>query len=122
MELHDLVHAILAGDLLAARQWVADANRAKIRWERIGMPSGLDEREMTVAAGLAELLAARAGAQPPPWTLSVGPQREPLFLDRGLEDMPRTLAHAMSDGPEPLRRRNLFASLTSWMCAKKVHS
>jgi hypothetical protein len=110
MELSELVRMILSGDLLAARQWVADANRAKIRWDRIGMPSGLDEREMTVAAALTELLAARAGAEPPAWTLSVGPQKEPLFLDRGLENMPRTLAQAMSDGPEPLRRRNLFAS------------
>ena len=46
----------------------------------------------------------------PAWTLSIGAQREPLFLDPGLQEMPRTLAHAMTDGPEPLRRRNLFAS------------
>jgi len=110
MELPDLVHAILSGDLLAARQWVADAHRARIRWERMARPSGLDDREMTVAAGVAELLAARAGTSPPAWTDSIGPQQEPLFLDPGLEQMPRTLARAMTDGPEPLRRRNLVAS------------
>ena len=110
LELRDLVRAILAGDLLSARQWVSDAHRQRISWEMVGRPSGLDDREMTVAAGLAELLAARDGAPPPPWTLSIGAQREPLFLDPGLQEMPRTLAHAMTDGPEPLRRRNLFAS------------
>jgi hypothetical protein len=109
MDLRDLVRAILAGDLLTARQWVADAHRAHIQWDEMGRPSGLDDREMTVAAGLAELLAAREGTSPPRWATLVGPQQEPLFLDPGLEDMPRTLAHAKSDGPEPLRRRNLFA-------------
>lgn len=110
MELGDLVHAILSGDLLTARQWVADAHRARIHWNIISKPSGLDERGMAVAAGLAEMLAVRAGHAPPQWALSVEPEREPLFLDPGLQDMPRTLAHALTDGPEPLRRRNLFAS------------
>jgi hypothetical protein len=110
MELPDLVRAILSGDLLAARQWVADAHRTRVQWERFERPSGLDDREMTVAAGIAELLAARAGAPPPPWTISVGGQQEPLFLDPGLEKLPRTLARTKSDAPEPLRKRNLFAS------------
>jgi hypothetical protein len=110
MDLRELVRAILAGDLLTARQWVADAQRASVRWETLGKPSGLDEREMTVAAGVAELLATRAGAAPPSWTASVGSNDEPLFLDPGLQDMPRTLAHAKAEGPEPFRRRNLIAS------------
>jgi len=110
MDLHDLVKAILAGDLLTARQWVADAQRAGMRWGNLQRPSGLDKREMTVAAGVAELLATRAGAAPPSWTASIGSNEEPLFLDPGLQDMPRTLAHAKSEGPEPFRRRNLIAS------------
>jgi len=104
------VRSILSGDLLAARQWVADARRADVSWERIDKPAGLNEREMTVAAGVAELLARRAGASPPAWTLTIGPIDEPLFLDPGLEDMPRTLAHAKTNGPEPFRKRNLIAS------------
>jgi len=110
MDLRELVRSILSRDLLAARQWVADARRADVRWDRIDCPAGLDEREMTVGAGVAELLARRAGSSPPSWTLSVGPADEPLFLDPGLEDMPRTLAHARANGPEPFRRRNLIAS------------
>jgi hypothetical protein len=110
MDLRDLVRAILSGDLLTARQWVADAQRSGMSWETLAKPSGLNEREMTVAAGLAELLAARAGAAPPPWAASIGPNHEPLFLDPGLRDMPRTLEHAKAEGPEPFRRRNLIAS------------
>ncbi len=110
MELPDLVHAILSGNLLAARQWVADASRERLRWEQCRRPSELDEREMVVAAGIAELLAGRAGAQPPSWTTSVGPYAEPLFLDPGLADMPRTLERTKRNAPESLRKRNLFAS------------
>ena len=111
MELPDLVHAILAGDLLTARQWVADARRERLRWPEFARPSGLDEREMAVAAGLAELLAARSGTDAPEWTAGVGAaQSEPLFLDPGLEDMPRTLERTRREAPEALRKRNLYAS------------
>jgi len=110
MDLHDLVRAILAGDLLTARQWVADAQRAGVRWGNLQRPSGLDKRAMSVAADVAELLATRAGAAPPAWTATVGSTDEPLLLDPGLEDMPRTLAYAKAEGPEPFRRRNLIAS------------
>jgi hypothetical protein len=110
MDLRDLVRAILSADLLTARQWVADAQRSGVSWETLAKPSGLTEREITVAAGLAELLATRAGAAPPAWTESIGSSDEILFLDPGLQDMPRTLAHAKAEGPEPFRRRNLIAS------------
>lgn len=109
MELRDLVRAILQGDLLAARQWVADAYRSRLRWDLCERPKDMDERELVVAAGLAELLAQRAGAQPPLWTRSVGACTEPLLLDPGIERMPRTLARARSHGPESLRKRNLVA-------------
>jgi hypothetical protein len=110
MELPDLVRAILSGNLLAARQWVADAKRARLPWELCQRPTGLDEREMIVAAAIAELLAARDGTQPPSWTRSIGSYAEPLFLDPGLQDMPRTLERTRTNAPESLRKRNLYAS------------
>jgi hypothetical protein len=109
MELSDLVRAILAGDLLTARQWVADAQREQLEWERVARPGGLDEREMTVAAGIAELLAYRAGAAPPSWTIAVGAQVDLIVLDPGLEEMPRSFERARTSGPEPFRKRNLVA-------------
>jgi hypothetical protein len=109
MELPELVRAVLAGDLIAARQWVADSYRENLQWEQVDRPSELNDREMSVAAGMAELLALRRGATPPAWTITVGSLGEPIVLDPGLEDMPRSFAHAKIAGPEPLRKRNLLA-------------
>ena len=109
MDVLDLVHAILAGDLLTARQCVADAQRMNVQWEQVDQPQGLSDREMSVAAGVVELLASRSGSVPPPWTKTIGAVREPLVLDPGLDEMPRSFAHAKTAGPEPLRRRNLIA-------------
>ena len=109
MDVPELVHALLAGDLLTARQCVADAQRARVQWQQLERPCGLSDREMSVAAGIVELLASRTGGTPPPWTKTVGAVREPLILDPGLEQMPRSFARAKTAGPEPLRRRNLIA-------------
>ena len=109
MDLHDLVEAIFAGDLLTARQWVADARRERLNWQDLPRPEDLNGRAMTVAAGLVELFARRAGEPPPAWTKDVGAEREPVLLDPGLEQMPRSLAYAKSSGPESLRNRNLLA-------------
>jgi len=64
---------------------------------------------MTIAAGLVELLARRADVAPPPWTEAVGPEREFVVLDPGLDQMPRSFARAKESGPEPLRKRKLLA-------------
>jgi len=109
MDVNELVRALMAGDLLSARQSVADARRAGVQWERLDPPEGLSDPEMSVAAGVVELLASRAGATAPPWTKAVGGVRELLILDPGLEQMPRSFAHAKAAGPEALRKRNLIA-------------
>ena len=109
MDLRELVRALLAGDLLTARQWVADAQRTHVRWERLEQPGTLDAREMSVAAAIVELLAARSGGTAPLWTKAFGALEEPLVLDPGLEQMPRSFALAKAAGPEPLRTRNLIA-------------
>lgn len=109
MDITELVHALLAGDLLTARQCAADAQRSRLQWDQLERPLGLSDREMSVAAGIVELLASRAGATPPSWTNAVGAVGELLILDPGLEQMPRSFARAKTAGPEPLRRRNLIA-------------
>jgi len=109
MDIRELVRALLDGDLLTAPQCVADARRSHVHWERLTQPVDLTDREMSVAAGMIELLASRAGAAPPSWTKNVGAVRELLILDPGLATMPRSFAHARADGPEPLRRRNMVA-------------
>lgn len=109
MDLHELVRALLAGDLLTARQWVADAQRIDLQWATLERPQDLTEDELSVAAGVVELLAERGGSAPPSWTAAIGAVRESLILDPGLEQMPRSFAHATEAGPEPLRRRNMIA-------------
>jgi len=108
MELSDIVHSVLTGDLLAARQWVADAKRAEINWARVAKPT-VEGVELIVAAALVELFAERAGATAPAWTATVGAETEMRVLDPGLEEMPRSFAHAKAHGPASLRRRNLVA-------------
>ena len=109
MDLRELVQALLAGDLLTARQCVADAQRARVSWAQIDQPNDMSSLETTVAAAIVELMAMRGGSEPPVWTAAVGALPEILVLDPGLEQMPRSFAHAKVAGPEPLRRRNLIA-------------
>ena len=109
MDIRELVGALMVGDLLTARQFVSDALREDVNWARVEQPSGLDEQRLAVAAAVIELLASRVGQLSPPWTTNIGPTHEPLILDPGLEQMPRSFAYAKMLGPEPLRRRNLIA-------------
>ena len=109
MDIRDLVHALLRGDLLAARQFVTDARRIDVQWQTVTQPDGLTGRELCVAAAVVELLASRSGTTPPEWTKAVGGVDELLVLDPGLEQMPRSYARAKSAGPEPLLKRNLVA-------------
>ena len=83
MDLRELVNAVMAGDLLTAKQFVADARRMNLRWTEVKAPIGLNATAMSLAAGLVELLATRAGSTPPAWTQSFGPIAEPMTLDPG---------------------------------------
>src|SRR5688500_9264033 len=109
MRLEDLVDALLRYDHLTARQWVADAGREHLEWRRVPVPTGLDAIGLAVAAGVAELLASRAGQAPPVWTAAVPGVDEPLFLVRAAARMPRLRASCETEGPEPLRKRRLLA-------------
>lgn len=109
MELRELVDAALAGDLLRARQWVADARRDNVEWRSIEFPKGMDERSLAVGAALLELFADRAGANAPSWTADVGSLDNVVVLDPGLETMRRSFAFAKEHGPASLLKRNLVA-------------
>jgi len=109
MDLRDLVKALLQFEALTARQWLADAARAGFIWPDVPFPDGLDDTERAVAAGVAELLAARTGQSPPPWAATIPPAPKPLFLVRSAATMPRLRAACEREGPEPLRRRGLLA-------------
>jgi hypothetical protein len=109
MNLEDLVRALLRYDSLAARQWLADAQRSGIVWAEVPSPEGLDATELATAAGVVELLAERAGQPPPAWAAGVPPAPQKLFLVRAASTMPRLRSLCEREGPEPLRRRGLLA-------------
>jgi len=109
VDLRDLVHALLSGDTLSARQWVADARRAGVVWQSMPEPPDLDPVARTIAVGIVELLAGRAGQEAPTWTAEVGALAEPLFLVRAVATMPRLRRTCERESPDPLRRRLLFA-------------
>lgn len=109
MDLLDLIEALLAYDALSARQWVADAERSGFDWSQAPPPPGLDPTASALAAGVTELMAARSGQSAPAWTASVPAAPERLFLVRSAAAMPRLRALCEREGPEPLRRRGLFA-------------
>jgi hypothetical protein len=110
MDLRDLVRALLRYDALTARQWIGDAARAGFVWTAVPAPAAdMNDTECAVAAGVAELLAARAGQPPPAWAASIAPAAARLFLVRSAATMPRLRAACEQEGPEPLRRRGILA-------------
>lgn len=109
MDILDLVKALLSYDALTARQWLADAERSGFRWTQVPPPAGLDPTASALAAGVTELLASRAGQPPPAWTAKIPAAPERIFLVRAAEVMPRLRELCEREGPEPLRRRGLFA-------------
>lgn len=109
MDLRELVRALLSHDALAARQWLADASRARFEWSGVAEPEGLDPVGLAIAAGIVELMAERAGREPSPWTAAVPAAPERLFLVQAAQFLPRLRRLCEEEGPEPLRRRGLLA-------------
>ena len=109
MDLHDLIRALLVYDTLAARQWVADSLRKHFDWSTLPEPLDLDAVSMTIAAGVAELLAGRIGQKPPAWTSAVQAIPSPIVLVKAALTMPRLRRLCEEEGPEPLRRRGILA-------------
>ncbi len=109
MDLHELVDALLTHDMLTARQMVADAQREGLVWASVPEPGGLDASARAVAAGVVEMLAARAHQSPPSWTGSVDRSPTPVFLVRAALTMPRLRRLCEEEGPEPLRCRAVMA-------------
>jgi hypothetical protein len=109
MELRELVEALLARDALTARQWAADSGRASTIWTDIPHPVGFGVLELAVAAGIVELFASRSHQPPPNWTATIGSAPHPFYLVRSCETMPRLRRSCETEGPEPLRRRRIYA-------------
>jgi hypothetical protein len=109
MDVRDLVRALLRFDALMARDWVAEASRRGFRWGEIAAPTDLGTDELALAAGVVELLAERAGEEPPTWTSGIADGDRRVFLVQAAKTMPRLREACETQGPEPLRRRGFLA-------------
>jgi hypothetical protein len=109
VNLSELITALLHHEALSARQWVADAGRAGFDWSRVPRPTTSDPTELALTAGVVELLADRAGQQPPAWTGEVAAAPTTTFLVKGAQSMRRLRTLCEQEGPEPLRRRSFLA-------------
>jgi hypothetical protein len=109
MHLRDLVRALQDHDTLGARQWVSDAERAKLQLTGLEAPHDLDPVGLAIAAGMVELPASRWQQSPPTWTQRVPALAIPFFLVTAAASMPRLRRLCEEEGPEPLRRRGLLA-------------
>ena len=87
MEIRDLVKALLAYDAIAARQWIADCERAKVAWSNIPMPENVSAEELSLAAAVAELMAERSGSPAPKWTRDISANARGVFLVRAAKNM-----------------------------------
>ncbi len=109
MELSELVDALLQGDSIRARQWVADAARCRLSWSELPSPEDLSPMARAVAASIVELMASRAGQPAPPWAQAVPESPTTVFLVRAAERMPRLRRLCEEEGPAPLRKRRILA-------------
>jgi hypothetical protein len=96
----DIKLDLLVEDFLRSNPILADVQK----------PDKTDSRTLAVCASLLELFALRSNQQPPTWTKEIGAIARPFFLqsDAMTSDWLRDLC--ISESPEPLRKRNLFAT------------
>jgi hypothetical protein len=107
--LDQLADAALHREGLRLRSLAQDFLAAQPQWREVARPALDDPRQLTTAAALVELFAARLGQAPPEWTKDGGPLPEPFFLVAAAESMQRLRTLCAAASPEPLRKRRLYA-------------
>jgi hypothetical protein len=95
------------GDALVVRQWAADCTRDRTNWTTLQKPVELTGDALSVAAGLVEMMANRTAQVPPAWASNAPAVSKPIYLVP--EQMHRSREISEREGPEPLRRRHVFA-------------
>ena len=107
----DLARALLDDRGAIVGQYTMNLFDETATFTDLPKPSPATYEELVVSAALLELFAARRGELPPAWTSEVGGLDAPRYLMGGYEKKYARLAEKWrSEAPEPLKRRNLFAS------------
>ncbi len=109
MAVEELARAAMARDALAVRSLAQDLLREQPIVSIWAPPESRDPELLVVAAALTELLAMRAGQEPPEWTAGVGSLSRPFYLLRSAETLRRLRKQCEEESPLPLRRRALYA-------------
>ena len=104
-----IAEAALAGEALLLRSLTQDFLREQVDLSACQKPATNDERVLSAAAALIELLAARAQQAPPVWTKDVGALSEPIYLLKAAATMKRLRLMCETEAPEPLRQRGFYA-------------
>ncbi|HMQ35677.1 MAG TPA: hypothetical protein PKD53_33535 [Chloroflexaceae bacterium] len=107
--IRELAEALLARDDFRLRLLTQGWLRESPHFRAVTPPDTADTRILVAAAALLELLAERAGQQPPSWTASVGALPEPFFAVAWADRPGFTRDLCLNESPEPLRRHNIFA-------------
>jgi hypothetical protein len=107
--LEELAMAALGRDHLTLRSLVRDFLTEYPQLANVPRPQSENQDVLSVAAGLLELLAQRAGQAAPDWTRSIGPMPTPFILLESALRMKRLRALCETESPEPLRKRGLYA-------------
>ena len=105
--LAEAARAALRGDHLVVRQWAADCVEQRLSWSAIERPADLLGDELPVAAALVELMPARGGQAAPHWTSEVPEASASIYFVPMALRRSREVSETL--GPEPLRRRRIFA-------------
>jgi hypothetical protein len=112
MNPRELARAALRCDDLSVRQQVKNAARESFSWANAPAPlfRSTEVRSRAFYAAVVELFCSRSGETPPAWTGSVAGSPAPVFLVRGAKKSPALRRESMASTPEPLKKRNLYAS------------
>ncbi len=109
MSIEQIARAALDGEALLVRSLVQDLLVSDLALAEIPKPSAKDDKLLATASAILELLAQRAGVEPPEWTAEIGAVSEPIYLVRSALTMRRLRELCERESPEPLRRRRLYA-------------
>ncbi len=105
----ELARAAVELRTLDLREWVNEANRRHEPLTSLAPPATDDPTLRTVAAALIEVLARRRQEPAPQWAAEAPPMEAPLWLTPFAARHPDLARRCIEDGPEPLRRRRLWA-------------
>ena len=109
MTLDKAVLHLLEGDPLPAREWARAVAADPASLADLPAPRTTDPVARSLAAGLVEMLCARAGVDGPRWSHAVEVVDPPTWLARFARSHPALRARCEAYGPEALRRRGFFA-------------